>query len=318
MAIKTVLNLIALALSSSLCFAQEADQNWLSLSRLAISVSSAYHFRPWDKYNDAIAVARDAINYDPIYRNPQGSVQKIRGDLGVDARLDYRIIEGLSFSLNGTLMRTGATTVLSYKSGYNDVTATAPIYGIENTLRLNTNEYGLGLRYSFELAHGLELRIGGAIQRAEGSMDFEYDYTYGVPGSSTRFSYSANLKDIAMSRKASIELSVVLLDQLSVTTSVQFRSLAFLNLHGRGTYKNAYGYTNGQHFESSVDFDAALAEADGYFGVKVDDGAGGVYINEYLHQLWARSPAQPWRQTIRPTTLDLSSFGVSIGIQWSF
>lgn len=319
MASKTVLNLIALVLSSSLCFAQEADQNWLSLSRLSISVSSAYHFRPWDKYNEAMSIARDAINYSPDYRDPQGFVEKIRGDLDVDAFLNYRIIEGLSFSLKGTLTRTGATTSLVYKNAFVDDDITAPTYGIDNTLRLNTKEYGLGLRYSLSLAEGVVLTIGGTIQRAEGSMDFGYNYTYRSPIYGSRFlSYSAELKDIATSRKASIELSVEVMDHLSVTSSVQFRSLEFLNLQGQGTYRNTYVYPNNESFEYSYDLDAVLSEADGYFGVKVDDGTGGVYINDYLHQLWARSAIQPWRRTIKPTPLDLSSFGASIGIQWSF
>jgi hypothetical protein len=294
--------LLTLVIISAHTYAQEADVPWLSLKRLSVTGSGSYHYRPWQKYNESLALAQDALRYDPYYQNPRGTFEKILGDASFDLTALYRVIPRLSVGIRAGFLTTGGTAVVSYNRAYVTKVTIFPsdlTKSIEQKMRLDVPHYGVGLQYALNLCESLQLSASTYVSRYLGTFSFDYR-----DGTSV---YTADLREGRFGLTSSVDLLCTIYGPVSIATSFEYRWLRFPRLTGNGLYtQHAYTYTQA--------FEAQLGEADGYFGLlfkNVPEGPG-------IHSLWERTPSNPWWITQKPAVLDISGVGLSLGVQYAF
>lgn len=308
--------LLALVTASVHALAQEADVPWLSLRRLSVTATAAYHYNPWKKYNEAMSLAQDAIRYSSTYPNPHGGLEDIVGDGTFRIKAAYRVISGFSFNIGAGFVSTRGTidvfwnpTVLIDPGGY---PAPGPTRSTNQKMQLSVLEYTAGVQYTHDLNDALSLSASALVSRNQGSFQFNHTYQY----ASSKHDFSADLKETTVGAVAGIELAFHALAPFSVITFAEYRWLKFRDLHGSGTYV----YQEKQpswSYEYSHPFDARLGEADGYFGLLVtpSNQSPPDYL---LHQLWENAAVQPWWKTQQPAVLDLSGFGIGLGVRYEF
>jgi hypothetical protein len=294
--------LLALVALSAHAFAQETDVPWLSLKRLSVMGSSSYHYSPWQKYNESLALAGDAFRYDPYYQNPRGTFEKVFGDASFDLTALYRLVPRLSVGIRAGLLTTGGTAAVSYNRATVTTVTVLPsdfIRSIEQNVRLDVPHYGIGLQYALSLSKTLELSASTYVSRYLGT--FSFDYTDGTSV------YTADLREGRFGLVSSVDILCTIYGPLSIASSFEYRWLKFPHLTGNGLYtQHAYTYTQA--------FEAQLGEADGYFGLLfkyVPNGPG-------IHALWERTPSVSWWITQKPAVLDISGVGLSLGVQYAF
>lgn len=318
---KKQLGLTALILGFPFCsttlIAQE-DLPWLSLNRLSVSISSSYHYRPWTSYNASLRKAQDAVRYDPSYRNPEGSFEKILGDLGIDLSISYFIFEDLSFNVIGGYTGTQSKLDLTYLSSLSPMPS-PPNTNVNQELRLGLTEIGGGVRYQQRLAENLHLVFGGTIVSSQLRFLFNYELnTALIDGKHprTKYSFAATLSDKATSVRALVGLRWSFLSFLSSIAEIDYRWLRFESV--RGTGKQITEYLTPTYNAFTKDFNALLGETDGYFGILLSPMTGP--LDEHLLHipLWGRTDVLPYWETRRPVGLDLSGFGVRLGVQFDF
>lgn len=291
---------------------------WLSFSRLSLSAATSYHFSPWKKYNESLQLAQDAIRYSAGYPSPSGSLEKILGDGTFEIALGYRIISGLSVNLIGGYTSTSSNGAFSYPiegivylDGYGY--AYDSELSIHQDIKFNVLEYGIGFQYSYEIMEDVQLSTLASIHRSFGRFNFEYDYQAPYD----RNLFSAELQETQRDFRAGIGALVRLYGPLSLSSSVEYRWLKFPNLRGNGTHLEQHNHPN-NIYEQSREFNAGLGEADGYFGLEIDDNDKW-YVAEYLlYRLWTSAEVQSWWKRKTPATLNLSGVGIKVGVRFEF
>lgn len=313
-----ILPLFVLFLPCSVAAQEEVP--WLSLSRLSIAAATSYHFSPWKKYNESLQLAQDAIRYNFWYQVPRGSFEKILGDGSVELSAGYRLIEGLSVNIIAGYTSTSSDGNFVNANHENLYPNGAPYTlerAINQNIRLNVQEYGLGFRYEYEITGGIHLFGLASVNQAYGNLSFEYEYMYAydLQALGARYFYSVELQDKKLSYHVGLGAVIHLYDFLSLTSSVEYRWLKLPDFYGVGTYRFQNTSAN-NGYEQNESFEASLGEADGYFGIHIlSFGPPPEYI---LHTHLSNTTAQLWWATHKPETFDLSGIGVKIGVQIEF
>jgi hypothetical protein len=144
-------------------------------------------------------------------------------------------------------------------------------------------------------------------------MDFQATYQPPLEA----FLFSANLRESTFGAGTYVEAHLTALRPFSIICRVDYRWLTLKNLRGQGSETDIYVYPDGTRIGGPGTFEAQLGEAGGYFGLYIP--ATGTMTSTYmLHQIWARTPTSPWWSTQQPTSLDLSGFGLSLGVSYAF
>jgi hypothetical protein len=309
--------LLALVALSAHAFAQETDVPWLSLKRLSVTAGVAYHYNPWKKYNKSMSLAQDAISYDSYYQNPSGHLEQILGDASYDLTLHYRILLGLSIGLRAGFLTTRTSSDVSYNPPFTSYAITSPARGrqtISQKIEINVPYYGMGLEYTYDLTDRVAISVSTQVSRYLGSLSFENRHDYaGI--SLWRELYTANLSERKSGVACLLDLVYRAHGSWSLVASVDYRFLGFAGLSGSGTYVTGDA-TSGQPSSYSHSFEARLGEADGYYGLIIRE-SDQPYLNiATLYTLWSRAPVQRVWRNQKPATLDLSAFGVSLGVRY--
>jgi hypothetical protein len=286
--------------------AQQGDESWLSLSRLSLSASGSYHYAPWKKYNQSLLLVQEAVRYNPSYANPSGSLDKIIGDLTYQIEARYNVISSFSLTANAGWMQTEGVM------DFNNVSASGFGQSYVQTMWLKSFHFGAGLTYAYVFDNDLSLSAGASFVRYPANLDFQARFQ--SPPSA--YLFTANLEESALGVHAHVEAFFRAFGRLSIVPRIEYRWLTFNNFHGRGSETDINSYPSGVQIGGPGSFEAQLGEADGYFGLIISSTNG---VNSHLlHRPWALTPAGQWWNTQQPTSLDLSGFGVSLGVSYAF
>ena len=299
-------HLLLLCFSISPVFGQE-ENPWLSLGRLSISTSGSYHFRPWHFYNNSISLVEQAVRYDATYTNPSGSYEKIVGDMGTGLVLSYRLLEGLHIEGLGLYTMTGGSVRLELPQ------APFPSSVTTQDLSLHVMEWGIGVRSTFLLGNEFDFNTALHVSRASGKL--RYDYAY-IPTHRQEYLFEADLNDRSTAVRATVEGAYRLFGPLHITGGVEYRWLRFDNFEGWG---NEIYRDKVLPYEEIRSFQAKLAQTKGYFFALIPSDGSYILNAHLMRTLWTRTEIYPsWWNNLEPASLDLSSFGIRIGVRYEF
>jgi hypothetical protein len=304
--------LISFTLLSTVSLPAQKEAAWLSLNRLSVSTNAAYHYAPWKAYNTSLSLAQDAIRYSPQYPNPSGQLERILGDASYDVTFAYRIVSSFSLVISAGILRVESNDsfryILANPVYVNGATILNGERSIQQDLAFNTPHFGLGMRYTAEVTSVLQVSVSAVVEKYSGSLRFNYRDEF--PGYVNL--YDADLKQSRLGARVACTASLAFDKSFSIIAGIDYRWLKFPNLNGDGTYTSTYSNL----VASSHPFNAQLGEGGGYFGLYVSDDQ--FLVSPYiLHSMWSGSAALPWSYT-RPTGLDLSGVGMTIGFQYAF
>jgi hypothetical protein len=297
-------------LSSSNLLAQQSDESWLSLSRLSLSASGSYHYAPWTKYNESLLLVQEAVQYNPAYRNPSGSLDQIKGDLTYQIEADYRVFSSFSVTIVAGWLHTEG--VMDFHDTWGSTTSSFSDSYIQS-MWLSSFHFGAGVAYNQIIDGDISLSAGASIVRFPANLDFQAAYLPPM----TAFLFSANLKESALGVLAHVETRLRSYGPLSFVSRLEYRWLTLKNLRGRGSETDVYAYSYGTSIGGPGTFEAQLGEAAGYFGLIMSPGNAPMN-SHLLHQLWYLTPVGRWWETQQPTSLDLSGVGISLGVSYEF
>lgn len=303
-----LLCLFLLSLPLSPALGQEGDP-WLSLGRLSLSTSGSYHFRPWHFYNNSLSLVEDAVRYDPTYENPKGSYERIVGDMGTGLVLSYRLLEGLHIEGAGMYTMTGGSVRLELPQ------APFPSSVTTQDLSLRVIEWGIGVRSKFLLGDEFDLNTSLQVSRASGKL--RYDYSY-IPSNRQEYLFEADLNDRSTVIRAAVEGGYRLFGPLQITGGVEYRWLRFDNFEGWG---NEIYRDKGFPYESIRPFQATLGQTGGYFFGLIPTEGSSISNPHLMRTIWSRTEIFPFwwgNLQVKPASLDLSSFGIRIGVRYEF
>jgi hypothetical protein len=284
--------------------AQEENTPWLSFERLAVTAGSTYHFVPWKKYNESMSLAQTAISYDPYYQDPGGEFEKIRGDVSFDFALGYRIVGGLSVNLNGGYLATGSlSTVWYYRGTWGWI--------MSQKVNIDVPYYGIGIQYERDVTQRLSVAASGCISRFPALFSFENRRDW---VGQSRIVHTATLRETRYGMMCRCDFLCRAFGPLSVNASVNYRWLKYPNLAGNGTY--TYKDEGAPPYSRSYPFGARLGEAQGYFGIILSPEDQAHTNVGVLYDLWERTSAPRVYNNQQPAVLNLSGFGISVGIRY--
>ena len=285
----------------------QTDTEWLTLHRVSLSVSGSYHDRPWNKYNESVALEQEAFNYQPAYPSPSGSFKKIIGDAAIDAVIGYRVFGNLTINAVGGYTGTGSKSHVSWIYSPTDQPQ------IIQNVAFRFLEYGAGLQYGREVSDNLHVSGSLRVCRAEGIYNYDYFVDYG----GQRYWVNAKLQQPRIDYRAALEVAYKVYGPLSLLSSLEYRWLKFPNLRGTGTYSTEYDNT-GLGPSKPVTFASGLIQADGYFGM--DPGSPFLPAAGVLFFPWSRARIQNNYGIFygSPAILDLSGFGMNVGVRVEF
>jgi hypothetical protein len=178
----------ALVLLPLASFAQEEEEAWLSLKRLSLTVSGTYSYRPWNKLNESLTIVQDAVNYGTSIANPNGSAEKIIGDVSGQILLSYRVVNALAVNVFGGPTFTSSHTILESSSQKRT-----------QDYRFNALGYGAGAEYHYAINDDLGLSINLGVERIKATLDFDYKLDF--VGFGEFFPQSLRMRGLASGRE---------------------------------------------------------------------------------------------------------------------
>ena len=308
---------LSLLFSAQLLLAQQEDESWLSLSRLTITATGSYHYAPWKKYNESLQLVQDAIRYNPAYSNPRGSLDLVKGDLTGQIEASYRVFGSFSLLVSAGWMHTEG--VIDFSTPLPSSTPPGNTSYFQ-AMWLSSFHYGVGIAYTHAVDEDLSFSVGASIVRFPVNLDFQASYQldgpvdfYVPPMYSSLF--KANLRQTALGFNTHVEAKLKIGGPLSIVSRLEYRWLTLKHLQGSGSESDIYASPNSTQVYGPRAFEAQLGESDGYFGLFIPP----LNINDYyLHSLWSRTPSKSWYDTQRPTSLDISGVGISLGVSYAF
>jgi hypothetical protein len=290
--------------------AQQGDESWLSLSRLSLSASGSYHYAPWKKYNESLKLVQEAVQYNPAYSYPGGSLEKINGDLTYQIEASYRVFSSFAVTLNAGWLQTGSVIDFRNESPTARSDDRQPY---RQSMWLSSVHFGAGLSYAYEINDLIRLSAGASIVRYPAHLNFQA--VSQIPNTANVF--DANLQETALGFHAHVQAELQAFGPIRLTSRLEYRWLRLENLSGNGSETDLYTDVNGTSVQGPRAFEAQLGEAGEYLGLMILPS--NVNVNSYLlHQLWARTPSGFWWEIERPASLDLSGFGISLGVSYAF
>ena len=273
--------------------AQDQSERWLSLDRLSVSVTSSYAFVPWREFNDSYQIFHDAVGYNSAYPNPTGYIQKIQGDASIGLQVNYRLFGGLSVFVGGEYGGTKAKMEFKPQDFL--------MQAYRHEFEFSMTNIGGGIAYEQNATSWLRTTVFFSVETSKGKLNTNYGSNY-VTSIRT---FSAPLSDRAILFRGGYGLGIDLLDPLSIDLMVEYRSLRYDGLKGRGLYVQQYT-TGGYYYEEG--FDAILVSGPEYFGAGLAQSS-----SSYLYQalgLWMADLSS----IPSPATLDLSGISIRLAL----
>ncbi|MCB0291595.1 MAG: hypothetical protein KDH97_15170 [Calditrichaeota bacterium] len=296
-------------------FAQTASPGWLSFQRLSVNVQSGYFFNPWNDYNRAVETVGEQIRYDRRFFEPQGFYEQIRGDVCFQGGINYALSERLQIVVTGQLGGTGAG--FEFYPDPEKIPDDQPFFGetaFRQTLDFDLRSLGVGIAYRLPLSSWLALTAQGGIDFYHGELQLHWQYARGGARGPLEAGegevMKATLSENRRGWHAALGMRWKLLGPLILTAGLDYRSVKFPDLQGKGFYQADYPGP-----DNSTEFTAELVKERNYFGVRArEEGQPDFYF--YLPELTFNT--EPFIGERTPATLDFSAIGIRTGISIGF
>lgn len=293
----------------------------LSHQRLSVSISGTYFPNPWDDYNSAVRTVTNRIQKDLFFYEPIGEWEEINGDAGFLLQLGYELHPHWQFGLNFSRYQTGARFYFyPDPAQITDEFQLSGSYAFDQDINFSATGFGLGIGYQRPVWQKFDgfARIGAA--RYSGNFELSYLYDNATKTALTTENafeqFTGKLTQSSIGYHANIGIAYRIGKSLQIRLSGQYRNLSFDDLRGDGTYTV---------FGRSLDAEFRLMHAKNYFGV------GHVLEGD---ELWDFLYSQNWgnreisnlsfrtdyfyENIWEPATVDLSAFGIQLGLSWEF
>jgi hypothetical protein len=296
----------AIVLTSSPASAQNPHR--YSLHRLSLSFASTYYFNPWNNYNDALSKVAGRIRLDPYFVEPQGYYEEINGDLAFQGALSYMVTGRVAAHVAGQYGQSSARFEFYPEPGK------IPEFVFGTAFHQNLDwsiwSIGVGASYQFPLRRGVNLKISASAERYTAHLDLAWRHSYFADGplpEGDGVGVQANLQDQTWGGSLAVAVQWQLAGPLALLAGASYRFAQFDDLKGPAVYNDS-NLANGP-------FTAELVEASNYFGLRIKEQPAGDYSIILPPLTFLTSPDENARL---PATIDLNSFGLTLGLQIGF
>lgn len=283
------------------------------LPRFQLHYGAVGTWSPWEQYNSALETVTERIRYDPAFINPQGSYEKIRGDLRQQSGLRVRIFRGLYAGLDYQWGSTAAR--FHFFPNLEGTRFSSPAF--DQHIELNTWAVGVGLTYLKTIGSRFNLMLSFFRDR--------YDHKLALNWQSDRFAsgempadegnyLSVDFATQQWTARFNFSAGIKLWGPLRLITGVQYRRLKWTDIEGQATYRP--GYTPQEDY-----FPVRLVHKFNYFGVEqtAPGEITGFDYDQIFNDLAFRTENYPQsRENLQPATLDLSGWGLKTSIEVGF
>jgi len=284
------------------------------LDRVSLSVTGGYHLNPWDDYNGALDKVTRRIQKDRFFPQPTGNYDKIRGDASVNTTLvihatsRWHLLLSVQYGQvdSGFEVFADTSAIPENASGGN---RGGPAH--HQSMEFSFRSIGIGLSYAFPLTRTLVLHpsITAGLYRAQLDLSFRHTrFNLGPIPSDQDDDLSATLDDQALGGQLGLDLRWKLHSNVSLIAGLMYRRAVFDQMQGRGSLKK----TPWMAEDTPTSFDVELVEASNYFGVRPSKEEIRDEVESFIPTLTFLT--EPGRDARKPTSVDLSAFGVRAGI----
>lgn len=305
---------ILMGLMISASAQQTPSPGWLSFQRLSVDIQSAYFFNPWNDYNRAVETIGEQIRFDRSFFEPQGFYEQIRGDILFQGGINYALSARAQIAVTGQLGGTGAGFAI-----YPDLEKLPedrPFFtqqAFHQTLDFDLRSLGMGIAYRLPLSRRLALTAQGGIDFYHGELQLAWRYDRSARGPLAEGEgeiMKATFSENRRGWRAGLGMRWKLLGPLTLTAGLDYRSIKFSGLQGKGFYQADYPGP-----DNSTEFTAELVKERNYFGGRArEEGQPDFFF--YLPELTFNT--EPFIGERTPATLDFSALGIRSGISIGF
>ncbi len=281
---------------------------WLSPQRLSLSLASTYFFNPWDNYNNALARVTDRIRLDPYFVEPEGYYEEINGDLALQGTLSYKILGRIAARVTGQYGQ--SSSQFEFYPEPDKLPESAYSDAFHQELNWEYWSVGAGASYQVPVANRWHLKISADVERYSAHLNLKWRQSYYADGPLPEDEgdiVQANFEDQTWGGRLTAAVQWQCAGPLVLVAGASYRFTEFDQLEGPAAYSNFY--------LENVPFTAALVEAPNYFGVRIKEKGAGEYDFFLPPLTFLTSPDENARV---PAKVDLSSFGLTLGIQVGF
>lgn len=303
--------ILLLSVLASGIYSQEKAPGWLSTKRLSIDFNTAYHFSPWDAYNDALAVVSRQINLDPFFKEPLGFYEKINGDFHWQLGLRYSLNNNFAATVHYQQALTNARFEFYTNPDYDPGPGYFRTVAFWQEIDFKLQSVGVGLGYERLLFSGLKLYVEGGMNRYRGDiyMDWQHNrntlHTGPLEPEEGEFLVS-NMHQTDWGWHGTIGLGFQIAGPLTFKIAANYRKIEMKHFRGKGI-DGYYGQSGPSETERGIE----LVQAANYFGVKALDAIPELGYNIFPSLTFLTQPGVADRETAK---LDLSALGIQTGI----
>lgn len=278
--------------------------------RFSLQLNSAYHFNPWENYNNALDIVSREIALNRFFIAPTGYYEKINGAISAQGELQYHLPE------------VGAKVFLLLRGNYGKQEAAFEFYpdpaqivapwvspAFHQKINFSFWSAGLGLRYRIPLASKWFGQAGLGVDRYSAMLDLQWRHSRNARGPLPEGSgetLAAKLKDQTWGGQIQFDVGWKILPPVSMVLGVNYRLAKFKAFEGEAIYNLFRAQT----------FTAELVEDPNYFGVRVKEQPGSSQNAVTLPPLTFLTSPDDKNRT--PAVLDLSALGLTLGFQLEF
>ena len=289
--------------------AHSQGDDWLSLSRLSLSVSSGYYINPWKNYNQAVESAVQSIRLNPRFIEPRGYYETVQGIGTLNAEVAYQLSGRLQLVLNGGYGQLDAGMEFYPEPSF--LPSDKRSLAFHQQLSYNQQTYGIGAQYKFHLRDELLLTVGTIIEYHHANMEILWRHNRFSTGPLPEGSgeqLRADLSSSTVGAMFTFGAQYRFWGPVSITGQVRYRISTLNEFEGPATFGSAPGFER--------PFTAELVEAPNYFGVRVKEQPADPTQQVFLPPLTFLSA--PDESARMPASVTLSSFGLSGGVVITF
>ena len=248
---------------------------------------------------------------DNFFHEPTGFYDKINGDVTASGSLGYNITKNVSVLFTGQLGQ-----IDSRFEFYPDKTKLPDnllSVAHHQKMTFDLHSLGFGLKRTFPISKQLTWFTTIGIDRYTGQLKMNWRHfrdSRGALPEGFGNLVAAEFKKSVWGWNVDAGLTRSIANRLSIQVGIHYRKIKFSRLQGIGSYK--FGRINRD--VEPEHFIAELVEAPNYFGIRVSEWEGDFF--RYLPVLTFLT--EPNEDARVPATINLNSFGIRVGIQYSF
>lgn len=303
--------ILLLLFLTSVAYGQEKTPGWLSLKRVSLDFNTAYHFSPWDAYNDALGVVSRQINLSPFFLEPLGFYEKINGDFHWQLGLRYSLNNSFSATVHYQQAVTNSRFEFYTNPDYDPGEGYFRTVAFWQEIDFKLQSIGVGLGYERALFSGLKLYAEGGVNRYRGDIDMDWQHnrntlhTGPLEPDEGEF-LIGNMHQTDWGWHGTVGVGFQLIGPLIFKIAANYRKIEMKDFRGKGI-DGYYGQSGPSETERGI----ALVQAANYFGVQALDALPefGYYIFPPLTFL-----TEPGVADREPAKLDFSAIGIQTGI----